>query len=182
MSTVIPPAPTAPALLGVPLPAGTISPLAVGIPIEFLQRDATELARRIVAQIDTPLQLAHSMGLNDAQWLVLAQHPHFLQVMREAKAEANSAAGLADRVRLKALMVLDQGALLDMAQIINSQAAAPNARVGAFNAIADVAGITKQKDQQASQAGAGPLVVINMPSSSGGPVTIGGRTIDGDSL
>ena len=134
-----------------------------------------ELARRIVAQLDTPVQLAADMGLSEDQWMVLEKHPHFIRLMDEARSEANSAAGLADRVRLKAMVVLDQGGILDMAGIINNTALAVGARVDAFKAIADVAGITKQKDQQASQVGAGPLVVIQMANMP--PTQIGVRQV-----
>lgn len=158
----------------------TPSPLAVGVTSKFLQRDAPELARRIVAQLDTPVQLAADMGLSEDQWLILQRHPHFQRLLDDAKAEANSAAGLADRVRLKALMVLDQGGILDMAGVVSSPQAAIGARVDAFKALADVSGITKQKDQQASQVGAGPLVQIIMAHAPDKPVTIGGRVIEGE--
>lgn len=171
--------PTTPAPLARPVAdlSTVSSPIAVGIASRFLQRDSLELARRIVAQLDSPLQLAQDMGLDAAQWAVLSCHPHFLAQMEAARSEANSAAGLADRVRLKALTVLDQGALVDMAGIINDASASTTSRVAAINAVADIAGITKQKDQQASQAGAGPLVQIIMPSAAAG-ITIGGRIIE----
>lgn len=172
--------PPGPAPLGQALAPSTPSPLALGVTSKFLQRDAPELARRIVAQLDTPVQLATDMGLLEDQWLVLQEHPHFKRLLEDARAEANSAAGLADRVRLKAMMILDQGGLLDMAGVISNSVIAAGARVDAFKAIADVAGITKQKDQQASQIGAGPLVQIIMPHAPDHPVTIGGRIIEGE--
>lgn len=177
--TGLPPGP-APIVATSALPPETLSPLALGVTAKFLQRDAMELARRIVAQLDTPVQLAADMGLSEDQWTVLRQHPHFLRLMEDARSEANSAAGLADRVRLKAMVVLDQGGILDMAGIINNGSLAVGARVDAFKAIADVAGITKQKDQQASQVGAGPLVQIFMPQAPDQPVNIGGRVIEGE--
>lgn len=171
----LPPGP-APIALGAALPADTLSPLAIGVTSKFLQRDALELARRIVAQLDTPVQLAADMGLTSDQWMVLERHPHFQKLMAEARSEANSAAGLADRVRLKAMTILDQGGLLDMAGVINNTALPAGARVDAFKAVADVAGVTKQKDQQASQVGAGPLVVIQMANMP--PTQIGVRAVE----
>lgn len=144
----------------------------MGIPKEFLERDTLQLARYIIAEIDTPLQLAVSMGLNEAQWAVLKDHPHFHRCMTEARAEANSASGLVDRVRLKAMVAIDSGGILDMAQIAGNPALAATARVAAYNALVDTAGLAKTKDAQASQAGAGPLVTINMPSRDGAPVRI----------
>jgi hypothetical protein len=54
---------------------------------------------------------------------------------------------------------------------MSNPANAPQVRKGAFDSLADVAGITRQKDQQANQVGSGPLVTIVMPG--GPPVTIG---------
>jgi hypothetical protein len=160
MDIVIPPpAPLAPV-------APPASPIAAGISDSFLQRDAIELARRIVAELDDPLQLAVAMGLSEAQWAVLQRHPHFLRTLDAARSEANSAAGLADRVRLKALVIMDQGGLLDMAQIMNDGISPATARVAAFNAVMDAAGIAKQKDSGASQIGSGPLVTIIMPNTA----------------
>lgn len=155
------------------LPPSYPSPLAVGISRQFLERDVLELARRVVAQLDSPAALAMDMGLDHAQWGVLEHHPVYKAALASAQAEANSAAGLADRVRLKAMVVLDRGGLLDMAQIINDTSATTTGRVAAFNAVMEAAGIAKQKDQTASQAGTGPLVVIHMPSSSGAPIIVG---------
>jgi hypothetical protein len=155
------------------LPASQPSPLAVGIPRQFLEREVLELARRVVAQLDSPRALALDMGLDTAQWSVLEHHPVYKSALAAAQAEANSAAGLADRVRLKAMVVLDRGGLLDMAQIINDAGVSAAARVGAFNAVMEAAGIAKQKDQTASQAGSGPLVVIHLPTSDGAPIIVG---------
>lgn len=167
----LPPAPSAPATE--PLPPA--SPIAAGISEQFLRRDAMELARRIVAKMDDTLQLATSMGLTELQWDVLRHHPHFERCLQEAQAEANSAQGLADRVRLKALMVLDQGGILDMAGVLVSPQSTPVNRIQAFNSLVEVSGLAKQKDQQANQVGGGPLVQIVFPESL--PATIKARVV-----
>jgi hypothetical protein len=166
------PAPTSAAIEG-PTTLPAASPLAVGVSDRFLQYDARELARRIVAGLDQPLQLAIGMGLTPEQWQVLEFHPHFMKLMGEARDEANSANGLVDQVRLKALMALNEGGVLDMASIMADPKTAPNIRKGAFDSLADVAGITRHKDQQASQAGAGPLITIIMPGGNASPRVIG---------
>jgi hypothetical protein len=171
------PAPTS-QQIAVPANLPPASPLAVGIPERFLQYSTIELARRIVAGIDEPLQLAVAMGLTTDQWQVLESHPHFRKVMEQARTDANSPAGLADQVRLKALVALNEGGVLDMVDVMSNTSNAPAVRKGAFDSLADVAGITKQKDQQAAQVGAGPLVMINFPAGVGAPVTIGARVID----
>jgi hypothetical protein len=170
-ATMIPPAPFA--LPPAPAPAPSLppaSPLAVGITETFLTRDAMELARRIVAEIDQPLQLAVNMGLTEVQWNVLQHHPHFKKLLDEAKSEANSAAGIADRVRLKALMALDAGGILDMAEILASAHSGTANKIKAFAELKDISGLVRQKDQQAAQVGGGPLVTIIMPSAPAQPV------------
>lgn len=142
------------------------SPLAVGITDRFLRQDAPELARRIVAELDQPIQLATAMGLTAVQWNVLEHHPHFQSLMAEARSEASSATGLADRVRLKALMALDQGGVLDMVSVMANSDTSDINRIKAFDALSDVAGLTKTKDAQAQQVGSGPLVTIIMPSNT----------------
>jgi hypothetical protein len=160
-----------------PAPLAPASPIASGISASFLQRDAIELARRIVAKIDSPLQLAVDMGLTETQWAVLQHSAHFKSLLAVAQSEANSAAGLQDRVRLKALMALDAGSILDLAGIVNNTTLPVGGRVNAANTLVDIAGLAKQKDQQAAMAGSGPLVVIHMNPASP-PVEIGGRIIE----
>lgn len=177
MNFVPPPLITPPALPAAS-PAPSPSPMAMGVSARWLQQNLPELARRIVANIDRPVQIAADMGLSDDQWLVLEHSAVYKKAIADATTEANSAAGLADRVRLKALMALDNGGILDMVDIMSNPETAPGVRKGAFDSLADVAGITKHKDQQASQAGTGPLIVIQ---THGNSVAIGnGRVIDHD--
>lgn len=175
------PAPSVPVPLS-PAPAlPPASPLAAGISESFLRQDAIELARRIVLEIDEPLQLAVSMGLTEVQWAVLRGAPYFQQLMAQARTEATSAAGLADKVRLKALIALDQGTLLDLVSVAASTGN-PMARIKAVGELAEIAGLKKQKEQQVAQVGAGPLVQINLPSPGAAPVIVGGGpvTIEAD--
>lgn len=167
------PAPTAAAPQSLP----AASPLAVGVTDRFLQYNARELARRIVAGLDRPMELARGMGLSAEQWQVLEHHPHFQRLLADAREDANSANGLVDQVRLKALVALNEGGILDMATIMADPATAPNIRKGAFDSLADVAGITRHKDQQASQAGSGPIIQINLSSGGGSSVSIGSSKV-----
>lgn len=173
------PAPSAALTLPEPLPPA--SPLAAGIPEHFMRHHAHELARRVAMEIDHPVQLAIAMGLTETQWQVLQAHPHFKAQVDQAKIEANSAAGLSDRVRMKALMALDHGGILDMVDLMSNKDTPPLVRQRTFDSLADVAGLSKPKDQTPNQVGSGPLVTIVMPQGAGSPVTIGtGRVIDHD--
>jgi hypothetical protein len=142
-----------------------------------MRHHAHELARRIAMELDDPLQLAIAMGLTATQWQVLQTHPHFKAQVEQAKAEANSAAGLADRVRLKALMALDHGGILDMVDLMSNKDTPPLVRQRTFDSLADVAGLSKPKDQTPNQVGSGPLVTIVMPQAAGAPVTISSHTV-----
>lgn len=162
----------APTTLPMPVTPQYASPIAVGIPLEFMAREALDLARYVVAELDEPIQLARAMGLDDAQWLVLNQSTQWKQLLLKAQAEANGPQGLADRLRLKAMMAIDNGGVIDMASIMANPGAPVNARIAAFNALNDLSGLAKQKDQQAAQTGSGPLVNIIMPKRDGAPVQI----------
>lgn len=173
------PSTPAPAMtaLAVPEPLPPASPLAAGIPEHFLRHSAHELARRVAMQIDDPVQLAVSMGLTETQWQVLSAHPYFKQLLDQAQADANSSAGLMDRVRLKALMALDYGGILDMVDLMSSPDTPPLVRQRTFDSLADVAGVSRQKDSAPNQVGVGPIVQINFPAGMGAPVTIGTATV-----
>jgi hypothetical protein len=63
-------------------------------------------------------------------------------------------------------MVLNTGGILDMADVLTSAHTTPDSKIKAFNSLVEVSGLAKQKDQQATQVGSGPLVQIIMPANS----------------
>ena len=141
------------------------SPLVAGLPADWLIRKGPELARRIVAKIAGARELALDYGLTEAQWDAVKASPYFRRLVADAQEESMSAAGIADRLRLKAMLILDQGGLLDMAGLLADAKVSPNVRANVFGELAAVAGLNKGKDSGgggASQVGSGPLVVIQM--------------------
>lgn len=170
------PAPSA-NLLAIPEPLPPASPLAAGVPENFLRYNAHELARRIAMKLDEPLQLALAMGLTAVQWQVVQAHPYFKELVDNATIEANSANGLVEQVKLKALVAINEGGILDMVELMSSKDTPPLIRQRTFDSLAAVAGVSRQKDQAPNQVGAGPIVTINFPQGMGSPVTIGTGTV-----
>lgn len=141
------------------------SPLDAGLSADWMNRKGPELARRIVAKIAGARELALDYGLTDTQWEAVRNSPFFRSLVATAQEEAMSAAGISDRLRLKAMLILDQGGLLDMAGLLADSKVSPNVRATVFGELAAVAGLHKGKDSGgggASQVGSGPLVVIQM--------------------
>lgn len=178
LSTPMPafPAMPAPNALVVPAQPMGATPLSVGLSARFLQTEAVELARMIAAGIDDGVQLAADKGLKPDQWLVLEGSPHFQRLLTEARTELSSAAGLADKVRLKALTALDYGGIAQIAAVMFDGNARDADKLAAANTLKEIGGLTKQKDTQASQVGGGPLInIVFGPGSA--PVTIGTGTV-----
>lgn len=141
------------------------SPLDTGLTADWMHRKGPELARRIVAKIAGARELALDYGLTESQWDAVRSSPYFRSLVAQAQEEAMSAAGISDRLRLKAMLILDQGGLLDMAGLLADSKVSPSVRATVFGELAAVAGLHKNKDGGgggASQVGSGPLVVIQM--------------------
>lgn len=142
-----------------------VSPLAAGISHEFMRKAAPELARDIVAKIDTASALAAAAGLDARQWEALKEWPGFKDLVRQAMTEMAGSLGVHERIKRKAAMVLDQVGILDAATLAGDPKVTPAVRVNALEFLKDVAEVgSKHKSGFAGGAGGGgPLIVINLP-------------------
>lgn len=115
-------------------------PLAAGMDLPFLRGKAAELARDIVMQIDIASELAKSYGLSPAQWDALRSSVQFRQLVAEAQRALSGADGVMERIRRKAGLALET-AIPDMYGMITDSKVANGARIDAFNALKDLAGV-----------------------------------------
>lgn len=146
-----------------------VTPHQMGISPDFMKRSAPELARDIASELDAPEALAHSYGLTPAQWGVLRDAPAFKALLDAARAELGGTAGLAERVRRKAALMMDRVGLLDIGAIMGNPQVSAAVRVDAFNSIKDLAGMSKAQPATSAPGMSGPLIVINVPGPAGEP-------------
>lgn len=149
-----------------------VSPSSVNIDPEFMRKAAPELARDIVARIDTASALAANAGLSPEQWEVLRHWPGFTELVKQAMTEMAGSLGVHERIKRKAAMVLDQVGILDAATLAGDPKVTPAVRVNALEFLKDVAEVgSKHKAGFAGGGGGGgPLIVINLPGQQ--PVAI----------
>lgn len=140
------------------------SPLSTGITVDFMRRQAPELAKDIVLQLGGAAELAKMYGLDTLQWQALMNWPGFREIMRRAVEELAGPVGIGERIRRQARLALAEGGVADMAAIMGSSKAGEQHKVRAFEALADVAGMTgKTSSPSGGPVGGGPLVQINFP-------------------
>jgi hypothetical protein len=147
----------------------TVSPIAAGVDPRFMRTRAPDLARDIVAQIDTASSLAIAYGLTLEQWAILRELPAFKELCVKAAEDITSDAGIAALAARKAAMVIDRFGISDMAAVMGDPKAGAQHRVRAFEALAEVGKLTSKTGGSGSSAGAigagvaGPLIQINFP-------------------
>ncbi len=160
MQTIPPPAP------GAVVAALPVSPYTVGISREFMAKSAAELARDIVAGLDHASSLAAAYGLTAAQWEVLKVWPAFRKQLETAVTELSGPMGMAERIKRKALMALDQYGIVDAATIAGDPKVGAATRLDAIGTLMAAGGIGAKSQQPGGSAGAGPLFVINLPGAT----------------
>lgn len=137
-------------------------PTAVGVSVEFLRNKAPFLARDYAMQLAPGPQLAESWGLTPAQWDALVQSPVFLDMVRQANEELATPDGLAEKIRRKAGMVVEQVGVLAAARILTSSTSAPGVVLNALSELKELAGLSKQATNAGLGATSGPLIQINV--------------------
>lgn len=148
-----------------------MTPTSVGITINFMRRQAPELARDIVCQLDVAANLAANYGLTPAQWGVLKVWPAFRQMVQEANEELGGSAGTPERARRKAALAISELGVQDMATLLGDPKVAARDRINAFSELKDVAMLGgKQVAAAAASGGAvgfgGALIQIVMPGGA----------------
>ncbi len=147
-----------------------MTPTSVGITMNFMRRQAPELARDIVCQLDRAANLAASYNLTPTQWEVLRVWPAFRQMVQEANEELGGSAGTLERARRRAALAVAEVVVQDMATISGDPKVAARDRINAAQLLADIGAVTAK--QQAVVAGAGgvgfggALIQIVMPNGS----------------
>lgn len=149
-----------------------VTPTSVGISMEFMRRKAPELARDIVCQLDSAVNLAKSYGINDAQWMVLRSWPAFRQMVQEANEELGGSAGTPERARRRAALAIAEVGVQDMATIMGDPKANHRDRISAFSELKDIAVLGSKQQIAAAATGGGPvgyggpLIQIVMPNGA----------------
>lgn len=151
-------------------PVVPLTPLKSGITLEFMARQAPELARDIVSQLDNASNLAAAYGLTPEQWAVLRDWPAFRTLVTTAMTEMAGTLGAAERIKRKALMALDQCGILDAATIAGNPKTADKTRLDAIEVLMLAGGLTSKTQQAGGGGGGGPLFVINLTGLA--PVTM----------
>jgi len=148
----------------------------VGISVEFLRHKAPHLARDLAMQLAPEDHLAAQWGLEKHQWDVLKTSPHFTALVRRATEELASPDGLAEKIRRKAALAIEDG-LVDVVGIMTSQAISPSVRMQAFGELKELAGLTKNATAQGAAGVSGPIIQINFGGGdTGKTITVG--TVD----
>lgn len=157
------------------------TPLSAGVTMEFLRRQAPELAKDIVAQIAGAKELATKhYALSEAQWDVLRVSPHFQQLVQRAMEELAGPLGMSEKIRRMARYGLAEGAMLDLFGIIANEKHGAQHRIKGIELAAEIAGVNaKTMGTGGAVVSHGPLVQIQF--SGGREVTVGvNQPIDGE--
>lgn len=151
--------------MSTPQPLAPVSPTAVGIETDFINRRAPELARDIVAQIDTATKLAVAYGLTEAQWQVLRAWPAFIRHVELAHADLAGSAGAGDIIRRQALAALSTVGILDVATIAGDKGITASVRLDATKLLMDAGGVgAKAMANAGTNAASAPLIQIIVPN------------------
>lgn len=146
-----------------------MTPTSVGITMSFMRRQAPELARDIVCQLDCAANLAASYGLEPTQWEVLKVWPAFRQMVQEANEELGGSAGTLERARRKAALAVAEMVVQDMATISGDPKVSPRDRINAAQLLTDIGAVTAKQQIAAASGGAGfggALIQIVMPNGA----------------
>lgn len=155
------------------MPVPPPSPASVLIPIDFLRHKAPQLARDVAMQLAPGEYLAEQWGLTRQQWDVLRNSQTFIDMVRRATEELASSDGLAEKIRRKAALAVDNG-LVDVVGIMTDPKASPNIRMTAFSELKELAGLTKNATQAGSAGVSGPIIQINFGEGKDGKtITVG---------
>lgn len=151
------------------IPAPVPIPFQSGVDPRFMRTRAPDLARDIVAQLDTASNLAKAYGLSPEQWEQLRAWPAFKELCVKASEELTSDAGIAALAARKAALAIERFGIVDMASIMGDEKAPAQHRVRAFETLAEVGKLTAKGGGGGVGAGAiaagvaGPLIQINFP-------------------
>lgn len=131
-----------------------------GISVDFLRHKAPLLARDLAMQLGSGEELAKHWGLTPAEYATLTQMPAFTEMVRRATEELASPDGLAEKIRRKAAMAVENG-LVDVVGIMVNPQASASLRLEAFSELKELAGLTKNATQQGAAGVSGPIIQIN---------------------
>lgn len=111
----------------------------------FLEAYLPQLCLELAANLEPPLNILQRYGVSNTRFQQLKSSPMFRKMIEEASAKFHSLANTADRVQIKAqlLMELDLPIMHDIVNDDNLQA---SARVSAFGAIRALSGLEKPKE------------------------------------
>lgn len=149
-------------MLPPPPPVLQKTPADVGITVEFLRNKAPFLARDLAMQLAPGDHLAQSYGLTPAQWNVLSTAPMFLDLIQKAHEDLSGPEGVAEKVRRKAALIIENVGLMDMATIMADPKATASNRIDAFSQIVTLAGLNKNATSVGQAGVGGPLIQINV--------------------
>lgn len=150
-----------------------LSPISVGVDLQFMQRQAAELARDIVLGLDSPAKLAENYGLTPTQWMVLSLWPAFTRMLTQAREELSGPAGVVERAKRKAQLAVAEFVVMDMATISGDRKATNRDRIAAAQTLVDIGGMGSRAQVAAAAVtpGAaasfgGPLIQIILPDGA----------------
>lgn len=151
-----------------------LSPLDVGITMQFMKKQAPQLAQDIVLELEAASKLAASRGLTDIQWDVLRIWPAFVQMVRDAKEELSGYNGQAVKAQRKAVLYMAELGVNDLADIAGDAKATNSDKLKAIEQLREVAGMVGKGSGSSSSVplplGGGStgegFIIINMPSST----------------
>lgn len=123
------------------------------------------LARDVAMQLGTGEDLAKHWGLTANQWSALTTMPVFTEMVRRATEELASTDGLAEKIRRKAAMAVENG-LVDVVSIMVNPQASASLRLEAFSELKELAGLTKNATQQGAAGVSGPIIQINFGNNA----------------
>lgn len=128
-------------------------------PVGYDERRLRHLAREVAMDI---LELEEILRLNRVsaeEWETLKEHPIFQTLLVRELEHWNSALTTAERVRIKALSVVEDS-LLAAAKVINNDAEGAQGRARMLEAVAKIANVGEKKDMAGE--GGKVLIQINM--------------------
>ena len=153
------------------MPLPTNAPTAPPVPLELHQLQP-KLAAEIGAGLLTTQDILSRYDLTPDQLKQIVQDPQFRNMVREFKRNWNDSLSAKDRVRLKAMLAIEE-ALPTIFDIVMDPLVSPNSRLDGFEKLAKLADAVPRKDNS-GDTGPGFSININIPSPDNAirPITI----------
>lgn len=137
---------------------------------------SSALAMELASQLTSPTEVFQRHGITEEDAKILLADPTFRKMVKEAKAEWEADQNVADRIKLKSQMALEELLLPTFALAKDPRVPAPS-RTDAVKLFERLSGVGKQAEES---GGAGPKFVLSINIGNSSPKEIEGAVLEAE--